>query len=165
MKLSGSCLCERITFTLSSVTPYPSRICYCTRCRKLAGGTGGLAHIAGDAKTLRVDREEFLTRYVQAGKPRGEGKAPLVFHQYGCSRCFCHLYSECLEWEKWVYVTASAIDTSLPVPPEYQHVALAEKPDWVALPTGPEHSFFDNLPEESIEDWHKRHGLYESSRT
>ena len=37
--------------------------------------------------------------------------------------------------------------------------AVAEAP-WVEAPTGENHKHFRRYPDESIEDWHRRHGLY-----
>ena len=37
---------------------------------------------------------------------------------------------------------------------------LADKPDWVAVDSGPGDLTFDGYPEESIEDWHRRHDLW-----
>jgi hypothetical protein len=34
------------------------------------------------------------------------------------------------------------------------------KAPWVGLKTGDNHQRFKRYPDESIEDWHRRHGLY-----
>ena len=38
MKLAGSCSCGAVKFTVASQTPYPYMRCYCSICRKTAGG-------------------------------------------------------------------------------------------------------------------------------
>ena len=40
MHLHGSCHCGAVTFSLNSAHPYPFNICYCSICRKTAGGGG-----------------------------------------------------------------------------------------------------------------------------
>jgi hypothetical protein len=38
MLLEGSCHCGAIRFRVESETPYPYQACYCSICRKTAGG-------------------------------------------------------------------------------------------------------------------------------
>ena len=38
---------------------------------------------------------------------------------------------------------------------------LRFKPDWVHVEVQPDDLTFDLFPEESIEDWHRRHGLWQ----
>jgi len=59
-----------------------------------------------------------------------------------------------------VYPYASAVHTPLPVPSEQVHIMLDFKAPWVEVPTGENHQHFKRYPDESIEDWHRRHGLY-----
>ena len=40
MRLEGSCRCGAISFSVGSHTPYPYQRCYCSICRKNAGGGG-----------------------------------------------------------------------------------------------------------------------------
>jgi hypothetical protein len=47
------------------------------------------------------------------------------------------------------------------VPPERVHILLDFKASWVQVPEGPHERHFREYPEESIADWHRRHGLYE----
>lgn len=65
-------------------------------------------------------------------------------------------------WRAWVYPAASVIDTDLPKPPEFFHINLFQKPEWVPVPEGPRHVHFDAVPAESIGDWHKRHRTYQA---
>ena len=55
---------------------------------------------------------------------------------------------------------ASAIDTPLPVPESTVHILLADKAPWVVPQIGPKDRCFDGYPEESIEAWHRRQGLW-----
>ena len=36
----------------------------------------------------------------------------------------------------------------------------ADKPDWVEMPDVPGDAHYDGYPELSLEDWHKKHGLW-----
>jgi hypothetical protein len=45
VKLNGSCHCKAVRFSLESETPYPYMHCYCSICRKTAGGGGFAVNI------------------------------------------------------------------------------------------------------------------------
>lgn len=157
MQLAGSCHCGRVRFTVASRTPYPYRRCYCARCRKTTGGGGYAVAIMGEAATLTLTGADELTRY---DSPNGDGS---LMETYFCRRCGSHLYNALPAWPQWVYLYAAAIDSPLPAPPETFHIILGEKADWVDATEGAnQHHFRDNTPE-SIEDWHRRHGLYEGA--
>lgn len=160
MDLNGSCHCGKVSFSLKSHAPHPYRWCYCTRCLKTNGGLGGVASIMGEADTLVVEGKDHLIIYSTFSNPPGPGLAPVELRLHNCKECGSHLYIFSPSWAQWVYPAASAIDTDLPVPPEYFHINLGQKPGWVIVPDGPAHVHFDGVPAESIEDWHKRHGLY-----
>ena len=55
MKLKGSCHCGAVTFTLDSHTPQPFMRCYCSICRKTAGGGGYAINIMGDGLRDTLD--------------------------------------------------------------------------------------------------------------
>jgi hypothetical protein len=46
------------------------------------------------------------------------------------------------------------------VPPSRVHLLLAFKETWVEPEIGPNDQSFDLFPEESIEDWHRKRGLW-----
>src|SRR6195952_2198438 len=54
INLEGSCRCGAVTFSVASNTPHPYQRCYCSICRKTAGGGGYAINIMGDARTLSV---------------------------------------------------------------------------------------------------------------
>jgi hypothetical protein len=54
MRLEGSCRCGAISFSVDSHTPYPYQRCYCSICRKSAGGGGYAINIMGLADTLKL---------------------------------------------------------------------------------------------------------------
>ena len=55
---------------------------------------------------------------------------------------------------------ASAIDSELPVPPARVHLMLRYKPAGSCPMSGRTTTCFDEYPELSIEDWHRRRGLW-----
>ena len=59
-------------FRVESSTPYPYQACYCSICRKTAGG-GGYAINLGAASTLEVEGRENLSVYHAKLYDRGEG--------------------------------------------------------------------------------------------
>ncbi|WP_371304238.1 GFA family protein [Azospirillum sp. B510] len=76
-----------------------------------------------------------------------------------CKRCGTALWAEDPAWPELVHPFASAIDTPLPTPPERVHIMLDFKAPWVEVPSGPNDVHFARYPDESLEAWHRRHGL------
>ena len=63
MKLEGSCHCGAVHFRVESHTPYPYMRCYCSICRKTAGGGGYAINIMGEAATLKIRGAKNITEY------------------------------------------------------------------------------------------------------
>ncbi len=150
MKLEGSCHCGAVRFSVESSTPYPYMHCYCSICRKTAGGGGYAINIMGEAATLRIEGDGNITVYQISG---GEGK------RHFCRHCGSALYASNPRWGDWVYPFASAIDTPLPPAPERTHIMLDFKAPWVAVPEGKQDPHFPQYPDQSIADWHKSRSL------
>ncbi len=53
--LNGSCRCGAVRFSCESHTPQPYQRCYCTICRKTAGGGGYAINLMGVAASLRIE--------------------------------------------------------------------------------------------------------------
>ncbi len=160
MRLEGSCHCGAVRFSLEAAHPYPFNLCYCSICRKTAGGGGYAINLGGDFGSLAMEGEENLSVYQaiipdqQTGKP---ARSPARRHF--CRHCGSALWLWDPRWPELVHPHASAIDTPLPVPPERTHLMLASKPDWVEVYAGPKDRQFDGYPEESLAAWHQRLGL------
>jgi hypothetical protein len=148
MRLKGSCHCGAVRFSLESETPYPYLHCYCSICRKTAGGGGYAVNIMGKAETFR---KRGRTRVYRATRGGGE--------RHFCPRCGSALWLWDKSWPQWIYPFASAIDTRLPVPKERQHVLLDSKANWVPVPKGRREKRFREYPREAIIDWHRKRGL------
>jgi hypothetical protein len=148
MRLKGSCHCGAVRFSLESETPYPYLHCYCSICRKTAGGGGYAINIMGNADTFE---KRGRTRVYRATRGGGE--------RHFCPRCGSALWLWDKSWPQWIYPFASAIDTRLPVPGERQHVLLDSKANWVPVPKGRHEKRFCGYPREAIIDWHRKRGL------
>ena len=91
MRLEGSCHCGRVRFRLRSEHPYPFNLCYCSICRKTAGGGGYAINLGGDHDTLEVEGGAHVSVYRavmrdEAGAPAGESQersrnAPVPRHR------------------------------------------------------------------------------------
>ena len=162
MRLEGSCHCGAVRFSLEAPHPYPFNLCYCSICRKTAGGGGYAINLGGNHGSLAVEGEENLGVYQAEIRDEQTGdlaKSPAQRHF--CRHCGSALWLWDSRWPELVHPHASAIDTPLPVPPERTHLMLASKPDWVDVHAGPGDKRFDGYPEESLAAWHQRLGLEE----
>jgi hypothetical protein len=148
-----------VRFSVASHTPHPYQLCYCSICRKTAGGGGYAINLAGDSATLEIEGREALDVYRAEIDRDGQCEVSTGERSF-CTRCASALWLYDPTWPDLVHPFASAIDTELPRPPERIHLMLAFKPEWVEPHIGPKDGTFDLYPEESIEDWHKKRGLW-----
>ncbi|MCB1813426.1 MAG: GFA family protein [Candidatus Competibacteraceae bacterium] len=154
MQLKGSCHCGAIKFQFKSSHPYPFNLCYCSICRKTAGGGGYAINLGGKADSMSVDGVEHITIY--QAKVDG-AKSPA--ERYFCKHCGSALWLWNPRWPELVHPFASAIDSDLPKPPERTHLMLGSKASWVEVKADPQDKHFDEYPDESIAEWHERLGL------
>ena len=124
MKLEGSCRCGAVRFSLNSPTPVPFMHCYCTICRKSAGGGGFAINLGGDADSLKVEGGEAVATW---RAPLEDANHPSRTHlgssrRHFCKHCGTALWAEDPAWPELVHPFASAIDTPLPTPPERVHI-------------------------------------------
>jgi hypothetical protein len=161
VKLDGSCRCGAARFSVQSHSPYPYQLCYCTICRKTAGGGGFAINIMGTAKSLQVAGEEAIGLYrAEICDDDGKNCEISSAQRRYCTRCGTALWLFDPAWPELVHPFASAIDSKLPVPPVRTHLMLRYKAKWVEPVIGPQDLAFDLYPEQSIEAWHKSHGLW-----
>jgi len=134
--------------------------CYCSICRKTAGGGGYAINLSGDYRTLRVAGKKNVAVY-RALMTSGETgrRTRSSGRRHFCKRCGSALWLWDPNWPELVHPHASAIDTELPVPPQHTHIMLGSKPKWVEVQTIPGDTKFAEYPEESIAQWHQRLGL------
>jgi hypothetical protein len=165
MELKGSCHCGAVHFNVDSPTPYPYQACYCSICRKTAGGGGYAINLGADSTSLQVEGEENIRSFhARVHNPEEEGTRTSLASRHFCSRCGSALWLYDPRWPELVHPFASAIDTPLPQPPEVVCVMLEFAAPWCAeSEEGQGDRHFRRYPDESIEEWHRRHGLYEVS--
>jgi hypothetical protein len=156
MKLAGSCHCGAVRFSVTAYAPVPYLRCYCSICRKTAGGGGYAINLGAQAESLRVEGEDHVT--VFHAKIDGEDSPA---ERRFCSRCGSALWVWDPRWPDLVHPFASAIDTPLPEPPESEHIMLGSKANWVRDDGGPADRRHDEYPTQSLEDWHRARGLFD----
>lgn len=155
MKLEGSCHCQAVRFSVESASPYPFMRCYCSICRKTAGGGGYAINLGADHRTLEVEGREHLSVY----RALLDDGSTSTGQRHFCRLCGSALWLWDPSWPDLVHPHASAIDSALPVPPDNVHIMLDSKAGWVPLQRGVGDACFAEYPDESLADWHRRHGL------
>ncbi|MBC58504.1 MAG: alanine acetyltransferase [Confluentimicrobium sp.] len=160
MLLEGSCHCGAVRFTVEARHPYPFNLCYCSICRKTAGGGGFAINLGASADTLTLEGGAHVRSYHARLHEDESGE---VTYSEG-ERKFCGLCGSALwvwdpRWPELLHPHASAIDTPLPVPPERTHLMLGSKAPWVEPCVGPSDQSFEGYPDESLAAWHQRLGL------
>lgn len=154
MQLEGSCHCGAVRFSVDAYAPVPYLRCYCSICRKTAGAGGYAINLGAKAATLRVAGEENIAVFhakIDGEESSGERRF--------CARCGSALWVWDPEWPELVHPFASAIDTPLPEPPEQVHMMLGSKANWVRIDAREGEGRLDTYPPESLEEWHRAHGL------
>jgi hypothetical protein len=163
MLLEGSCHCGAVRFRVESKSPYPYQACYCSICRKTAGGGGYAINLGADAETLEIEGEENLRVYnaklYDLGEPEEVETSPAERNFCGLCGSFLWLYDP--RWPDLVHPFASAVDTPLPKPPERVRLMLNYAAPWCEIPENGNERHFPEFPEESLEEWHRRHNLYD----
>ena len=158
-ELRGRCHCGAVHFQVLSHAPHPYQLCYCSICRKTAGGGGYAINLSGDATSLQVEGREALGVYRAEVERDGRRELSTAERNF-CTKCGSALWLYDPSWPELVHPFASAIDSPLPKPPERVHLMLAFKAPWVTPQISPDDATFDDYPTESIEAWHKARGLW-----
>ena len=159
MHLEGSCHCGAVRFSLEAQSPVPFMHCHCSICRKTAGSGGYAVNLGGHANTLKVRGEKNLGLYHAVMREPGQRATRSKAERRFCLKCGSPLWLWDPRWPELVHPHASAIDTPLPKPPEVVEAALEFAASWVDVPQGPGHVQCATWPNESLEEWHVRHGL------
>ena len=158
MHLEGSCHCGAVRFALESDEPIPFLRCYCSICRKTAGGGGYAINLGGDAHSLKVVGLDHIRSYRACLKDAETGTESVSeAERKFCGECGSALWVWDPRWPELIHPHASAIDTPLPVPPQRTHMMLGSKPDWVQADVRDGDESFEEYPEESLAEWHRRH--------
>jgi len=160
MHLEGSCHCRKVRFTVESAAPVPFMRCYCSICRKTAGGGGYAINLGADTRTMKVTGQQHLRIYrARVAHERGAGTRLSTARRYFCAHCGSALWAWDPTWPELVHPHASAIDTTLPVPPDNVHCLVGSKAPWVKIEGGVDDPRFDEYPDVSLARWHEAKGL------
>jgi hypothetical protein len=158
LRLEGSCRCGKVKFTVDSHAPVPFMRCYCSICRKTAGGGGFAINLHADKRTLTVAGE---TRVFHASiADNHSGCKTSTGERHSCASCASALWVFSPEYPDLVHPFASAIDTDLPKAPSHVHMMLGSKASWVEPAIGGHDQCFDQYPDIGLEDWHRAKGLW-----
>jgi hypothetical protein len=143
-----------VRFTVTAPAPVPYLRCYCSICRKSAGGGGYAIQIGAKAATLKVEGQEHIGLFhaVIDG-------APSPIERCFCKSCGTALWLRDPRQPDMLHPFASVIDTPLPEPPEQVHMMLGSKANWVRLDAKMAERRYDTYPPQSLEEWHRRHQL------
>ena len=106
--------------------------CYCSICRKTAGGGGYAINLGGEAETLSVKGKRSLKVYRARLEDGSESPAERRF----CGRCGSALWVWDPRWPALIHPFASAIDSALPAPPERCHIMVEYAPGLGQDPVG-----------------------------
>jgi len=150
MNLEGSCHCGGVRFSLNSKHPYPFNYCYCSICRKTAGGGGYAINLGADRASLQVQGEDNLSIYQAGDSPA---------RRHFCRKCGSALWVWDPRWPELIHPFVSAIDTDLPIAPEHTHLMVDSKASWVEIRKAKHDKVFSEYPDESLAEWHQRLGL------
>jgi hypothetical protein len=162
VQLEGSCHCGGVRFTVRAPHPRPYMHCYCSICRKTAGGGGYAINLGTDAATLQVQGREHVRVYHARIQNPGDARAEVSpGERHFCGTCGSALWVFDPRWPGLVHPFASAVDTPLPKAPSRTHIMLDFRAPWVPLHLGPGDAQFPRYPEESLAAWHRRQGLEE----
>jgi hypothetical protein len=160
MRLEGSCHCGSVTFSVQSAQPVPFMRCYCSICRKTAGGGGYAINLGAAFNTLHVRGKRHLRVYqALLGEKNGGPPHASTARRHFCGRCGSALWLWDPTWPELVHPHASAIDTPLPRPPGNVHLMLGSRASWVEPEGRPGDPRFDAYPDMSLAEWHELHGL------
>lgn len=153
LKLKGSCRCGEVSFSADSHAPVPFIRCYCSICRKTAGGGGYAINLPAEKRTLGV---EGKTAYFCADLDDGRGGCELSKSgRHFCNKCASALWLYCPEYPDLFHPFASAIVSDMPKAPSSVHMMLASKASWVEPAIGPDDQCFEEYPENALEVWHR----------
>ncbi|WP_119420519.1 GFA family protein [Desertibaculum subflavum] len=154
MRIEGSCYCGAVRFACDAYAPVPYLRCYCSICRKTAGGGGYAINLGARADTLEITGERHIRKF----HARIDGEESPGERRF-CGRCGSALWVWDPRWPDLVHPFASAIDTDLPAPPAQVHMMLGSKASWVRVDAKRGEEREPEYPSQSLKDWHKAHKL------
>src|SRR5688572_27986386 len=108
MRLEGSCHCGAVSFSLDSRHPYPFNLCYCSICRKTAGGGGYAINLSGDSASLKVKGRRSIRIYsALVRNPEDRKAARSSAKRHFCGKCGSCLWLWDPTWPELIHPFAS----------------------------------------------------------
>lgn len=159
MRLDGSCHCGAVRFRVDAYAPVPYLRCYCSVCRKTAGGGGFAINLGARAESLVVEGGDRITVF-HASIDGERSPAERRF----CSLCGSALWVWDPRWPDLIHPFASAVDTPLPEPPEAVHMMMRFRAPWVRVDGREGEMRCELYPPDSLEDWHRARGCLSEDR-
>lgn len=159
MHLEGSCHCGKVGFSVEADSPVPFMRCYCSICRKTAGGGGYAINLGAQTHSMKVRGKRHLRIYRALVADGKGGEVESTARRYFCAKCGSALWVWDPTWPDLVHPHAGAIDTPLPVPPDHVHCMAGSRASWVDIEGKPADPCFEEYPDMSLAQWHERKGL------
>lgn len=159
MLIKGSCHCGAVKFSCEAYAPVPFLRCYCSICRKTAGGGGYAINLGARNDTMKVTGGKNISMF----HARIDGRKSSAERRF-CRKCGSALWVWDKHWPDLVHPFASAIDSELPEPPSQVHMMLGSKANWVRVDAKRGETQVDEYPDQSLEDWHRAHGLLDGGK-
>jgi len=114
----------------------------------------------GIASTLSVKDDSTIGVYnAILGKKEGKDIISEGERKF-CRKCGAFLWVWDKNWPELIHPFASVINTDLPVRPERTHLMLGSKAAWVVPDIKAGDQVFQEYPQESIEEWHRKRNLW-----
>lgn len=121
-----------------------------------------MINLLAKSEDLEVQGSEHVKVYrANIQRKRDPAPRPSAHARHFCGACGSHLWARHDRWPDLIHPVASSVDTQLPEAPTHSHIFQRSKPQWVPIDAGPDDEIFDEYPTESLEDWHRRRGLYQ----
>ncbi|MGD9913742.1 MAG: GFA family protein [Rhizobiaceae bacterium] len=159
--LKGSCRCGAVSFEMHSHTPVPYQLCYCSICRKQQGGGGFAINLGALTKGMKVTGKRSIGLYRAEIEDDEHAQCEIsTGERRFCRKCGAALWLYDPSWPELVHPFASAIDSDLPKPKSKVHLMLKYKASWIVPDIGKGDRKFELYPEDSIADWHRKHGAW-----
>ena len=157
--LEGSCRCGAVQFSVQSHAPYPYQLCYCSICRKTPGGGGFAINLHADKKSLKIRGKKaigiFRAKIEDDDGHCHTSRAGAASARDAARRCGCSIpggRSWCTPSPPPSTPAAGAADQGAP--------DAEFKAPWVKPDFGRGDARFRENPKLSIEEWHKKRGLW-----
>src|SRR5437764_5798265 len=104
MLLQGTCHCGAVRFSVEAYAPVPYQLCYCSICRKTAGGGGYAINLGADEESLKVEDPDKTIRVFRAEIVGEDGQCQVSTGERNyCSRCAAALWLFSPEWPELIH--------------------------------------------------------------